>query len=89
MVPRSDEMLPAVSATISVTEPRLVSHLSDMGIPIKVIGAPVQYKGLRVPGVMRVASVIDALNPFVRRLYNQIVRDIEAQHAIETATTLL
>jgi N-acyl amino acid synthase of PEP-CTERM/exosortase system len=71
---------------VSVTEPRLVAHLSDMGVPIRVIGSPVQYKGLRVPGVMSVPRVIDALNPFVRKLYEQIVQDVASQHRLQTAS---
>jgi N-acyl amino acid synthase of PEP-CTERM/exosortase system len=65
----------------TVTEPRLVSHLVKLGVPITLIGSPVEYKGLRVPAVIDVDAGIRALNPFVRDLYGEIVHQIDAHYS--------
>jgi N-acyl amino acid synthase of PEP-CTERM/exosortase system len=59
------------------TELRLRDHLARLGIPMVQVGGPIQHKGLRVPAAMRVSSIAENLNPFVRALYEQIARDIE------------
>jgi N-acyl amino acid synthase of PEP-CTERM/exosortase system len=58
------------------TELRLLNHLVKLGLPIKVIGASIQHKGLRVPAVLNVSRIAAILNPSVQAIYGQVVRDI-------------
>lgn len=63
------------------TELRLLNHLNKLGVPLNVIGASIQHKGLRVPAVVNVFSLVSRLNPFVRALYEQITQEIEAAYS--------
>jgi N-acyl amino acid synthase of PEP-CTERM/exosortase system len=60
------------------TELRLFNHLVKLGLPIKVIGASIHHKGLRVPAVVNVSRIAVGLNPSVQAIYGQIVRDINS-----------
>lgn len=55
-----------------LTEQRLASHLSRLGVEITQVGDPVEHRGLRVPSVIQVRSVVSALQGFVRPLYAEI-----------------
>jgi N-acyl amino acid synthase of PEP-CTERM/exosortase system len=58
------------------TELRLLNHLVKLGLPVKVIGASIQHKGLRVPAALNVSRIAAILNPSVQAIYAQVVRDI-------------
>lgn len=60
------------------TELRLFNHLVKLGLPVKVIGASVHHKGLRVPAVVNVSRIAAGLNPSVHAIYGHIVRDINS-----------
>jgi N-acyl amino acid synthase of PEP-CTERM/exosortase system len=63
-----------------LTEPRLASHLSRLGVRLTRIGAPVEHRGMRVPSMLRVNEVIDGFGAFVRPLYDVIAGEIEAAY---------
>lgn len=60
------------------TELRLFNHLVKLGVPVKVIGGSIHHKGLRVPAVVSVPGIAASLNPYVRAIYGQIVRDLNS-----------
>lgn len=60
------------------TELRLFNHLVRLGLPVKVIGASVHHKGLRVPAVLNVSRIAAGLNPSVQAIYGHIVQDINS-----------
>jgi N-acyl amino acid synthase of PEP-CTERM/exosortase system len=55
-----------------LTEPRLSSHFSKLGVRIRQIGAPVEHRGARIPSVMTVESIEANLPRAVRPLYDLI-----------------
>jgi N-acyl amino acid synthase of PEP-CTERM/exosortase system len=59
-----------------LTEPRLASHLSRLGVRLTRIGAPVEHRGTRVPSMMRVNEVIEGFGAFVRPLFDVIAGEI-------------
>lgn len=63
-----------------LTEPRLASHLSRLGVRLTQIGGPVEHRGLRVPSMLRVREVIDGFGAFVRPLYDVIAAEIDAAY---------
>lgn len=66
-----------------LTEQRLANHLSRLGVEITQVGDPVEHRGLRVPSVIQVRSVVSALQGFVRPLYDEIHGEIaHSLHAI-------
>ena len=60
------------------TELRLLNHLVKLGLPVRVIGASIQHKGLRVPASLNVSRIAAILSPSVQAIYGQIVRDIDS-----------
>ncbi|HEY1327423.1 MAG TPA: PEP-CTERM/exosortase system-associated acyltransferase [Casimicrobiaceae bacterium] len=63
-----------------LTEPRLASHLSRLGVRITRIGGAVEHRGARVPSMLRVAEVIDGFGALVRPLYEVIAGEIDAAY---------
>ena len=66
------------------TELRLLNHLVKLGLPVRVIGASIQHKGLRVPAALNVSRIAAIMSPSVQAIYGQIVRDVDsalASHA--------
>lgn len=55
-----------------LTEQRLANHLSRLGVAVTQVGEPIEHRGLRVPSMIRVQSVVAALQGFVRPLYVEI-----------------
>lgn len=62
-----------------LTEQRLANHLARLGVEITQIGEPVEHRGLRVPSMIRVQSVVAGLQGFVRPLYAEIHDGISRQ----------
>jgi N-acyl amino acid synthase of PEP-CTERM/exosortase system len=60
------------------TELRLFNHLVRLGLPIKVIGASIEHKGLRVPAVVNVSRIAAGFNPSVQAVYGRIMHDINS-----------
>jgi N-acyl amino acid synthase of PEP-CTERM/exosortase system len=63
-----------------LTEPRLASHLSRLGVRLTRVGAPVDHRGMRVPSMLRVEVVIDGFGAFVRPLFDVIAGEIDAAY---------
>jgi N-acyl amino acid synthase of PEP-CTERM/exosortase system len=78
-----------IATLLVLTEPKLAKHLTRLGVAIRKIGAPVEHRGLRVPSVMTVASIIDGLNFVVRPLYDVVAAQISAGIAEQRRTTSL
>lgn len=67
-----------ITTLFVLTEPRLAKHLARLGVVIRQIGGAVDHRGIRVPSMMTVATIIDGLNFIVRPLYEVIVAEIRA-----------
>lgn len=59
-----------------LSEPRLASHFARLGIRIVQIGPGVEHRGVRVPSVMDVASIVGNLNPHTFGLYGEIMEEV-------------
>jgi N-acyl amino acid synthase of PEP-CTERM/exosortase system len=68
--------LHGIETLFVLTEPRLANHFAKLGVEIKPIGAPVEHRGIRVPSVMSVSSIIAGLNFIVRPLYRVIAQEV-------------
>lgn len=65
-----------ITTLLVLTEPRLASHFSRLGVEIRQIGGPVEHRGQRVPSVMSVTGIVNGLNFLVRPLYNVVAEEI-------------
>jgi N-acyl amino acid synthase of PEP-CTERM/exosortase system len=63
-----------------LTEPRLSKHFAKLGVQITAVGAPVDFRGLRVPSVMRVADVYTGLRSLARPMWHEISAQIDAAY---------
>jgi N-acyl amino acid synthase of PEP-CTERM/exosortase system len=66
-----------------LTEPRLANHFRRLGVEIKQIGKPVEHRGMRVPSLMSVSGIILGLNPYVRPIYDEIVKAVKRAYRID------
>jgi N-acyl amino acid synthase of PEP-CTERM/exosortase system len=55
-----------------LTEPRLSKHFSKLGVNIVPIGEPIDFRGTRVPSVMRVPDIYPGLRNLVRPIWHAI-----------------
>ena len=65
-----------ISTILVLTEPRLAHHFRKLGVEIRQIGGGVEHRGLRVPSIMDVATIIDGLNFLVRPLYKVVAQEV-------------
>ena len=70
-----------------LTEPRLAAHFGKLGVKIRQIGGPVEHRGLRIPSMLDVKSIIKGLRWLVRPIWNTIVEDMEAGYRREPTDT--
>jgi N-acyl amino acid synthase of PEP-CTERM/exosortase system len=68
--------LHGIDTIFVLTEPRLAKHFARLGVQITQIGGEVEHRGIRVPSVLRVSSIIDGLNFVVRPLYKVIAEEV-------------
>ena len=61
-----------------LTEPRLADHFAKLGVKITQIGGPVEHRGIRVPSMMNVDSIIKGLRFFVKPIWRVVAEEIEA-----------
>ena len=59
-----------------LTEPRLAEHFAKLGVNILRIGEPIQHRGLRIPSIMDVASIVKSLRPSMRPMWELIREEI-------------
>ncbi len=74
-------MLNEVERLFVLTEPRLSSHLGNLGIGIHQIGAPVDHRGVRVPSMIHVGSMHSGLRPTILPFYDHIVESMRRAYA--------
>ncbi len=67
-----------IETLFMLTEPRLADHFSKLGVKITQIGGPVEHRGIRVPSMMDVDSVIRGLRFFVKPTWKIVIQEIEA-----------
>jgi len=60
-----------------LTEPRLASHFSKLGVNITQIGGPVEHRGVRIPSMMNVPSIIKGMRFLVKPMWRVIKDEIE------------
>ena len=68
--------LHGIDTLFVLTEPKLARHFARLGVEVKQIGGPVEHRGLRVPSMMRVSSIVAGLNFLVRPLYAVIADEV-------------
>ncbi|WP_326539080.1 PEP-CTERM/exosortase system-associated acyltransferase [Pseudorhodoferax sp.] len=56
----------------TLTEPRLAEHFAKLGVEIVPIGAPIEHRGMRVPSLIRAATVESGLRLMIRPLWKAI-----------------
>lgn len=66
-----------IETLLVLTEVRLASHLSRLGIRVQRIGGPIEHRGSRVPSLIVVDEVIAGFGAFVRPLYKVIADEID------------
>jgi N-acyl amino acid synthase of PEP-CTERM/exosortase system len=64
-----------------LTEPRLAEHFAKLGVKITQIGGPVEHRGIRVPSMMNVDSIIKGLRFFVKPIWRVVAEEIEAGYS--------
>lgn len=69
--------LQAIEKLFLLSEPRLATHFSRLGVEVIRIGGPVDHRGLRVPGMMQVRKIVETMNPFSRPLYDEILQELQ------------
>ncbi len=73
--------LTEVTRLYILTEPRLSTHLRNLGLPMSQIGPPIEHRGARVPSMIHVPSIAQAMRPGILPFYDHILRSIEAAMA--------
>jgi N-acyl amino acid synthase of PEP-CTERM/exosortase system len=68
--------LHGIETLFVLTEPRLAKHFARLGVQVTPIGGEVEHRGIRVPSVLRVSTIIDGLNFIVRPLYKVIAEEV-------------
>ncbi|QDF98582.1 GNAT family N-acetyltransferase [Azoarcus sp. DD4] len=66
-----------IDTVFVLTEPRLASHFSKLGVEIRQIGGPVEHRGIRVPSMMDVSTVIKNMRSLVRPIWRVVQEEIE------------
>ncbi|MCB1939427.1 MAG: PEP-CTERM/exosortase system-associated acyltransferase [Rhodocyclaceae bacterium] len=67
-----------VDTLFVLTEPRLASHFSKLGVDLTQIGGPVDHRGIRVPSMMDVQSIIKGLRFMVKPIWRAVEAQINA-----------
>lgn len=78
-----------------LTEPRLAKHFSRLGVKVQQIGGPIDHRGLRVPSLMDVNSIISNMRLLLRPMWREVLHEIDtslqskaACHQDRTASAL-
>lgn len=66
-----------------LTEPRLSKHFAKFGVNITPIGEPIDFHGIRVPSVMRVAEIYPGLRTLFRPIWRAIEKQLDVAYAAE------
>ena len=65
-----------------LTEPRLANHFAKLGVDIRQIGGGVEHRGIRVPSMMDVHSIIKNMRFLVKPMWRVILEEID--HSMRT-----
>jgi len=60
-----------------LTEPRLATHFSRLGVHIQSIGGSIEHRGQRVPSLFLTSQFAPGLRPLIRPLYDEIERGVD------------
>jgi N-acyl amino acid synthase of PEP-CTERM/exosortase system len=60
-----------------LTEPRLASHFSKLGVEVTQIGEPVEHRGTRIPSMMNVQGIIKGMRFLVKPMWRVIREEME------------
>ena len=69
-----------VDTLFVLTEPRLAAHFSKLGVKVTQIGGPVEHRGVRIPSMMDVPSIIKGMRFLVKPMWRVIRDEIEADY---------
>lgn len=61
----------------TLTEPRLALHFSRLGVDIRQIGGPISHRGIRVPSMIDVKSVIRSMRSSMWPLWQAVNEEIQ------------
>lgn len=64
-----------------LTEPRLSKHFAKFGVNITPIGKPIDFHGIRVPSVMRVAEIYPGLRTLFRPIWHAIEKQLDVAYS--------
>jgi N-acyl amino acid synthase of PEP-CTERM/exosortase system len=65
-----------IDTVFVLTEPRLATHFSRLGVEVRQIGAPISHRGLRIPSVMQVEEIIRNMRRILRPLWHVVREEI-------------
>lgn len=71
--------LHGIRVLFMLTEERLASHFSRLGAQLEPIGSPIEYRGIRLPSMVEISSIISNMRPIFRPLYQTIAEDIRIE----------
>jgi N-acyl amino acid synthase of PEP-CTERM/exosortase system len=60
-----------------LTEPRLASHFSKLGVEVQQIGGPIEHRGTRIPSMMDVQGIIKGMRFLMKPMWRVIQEEIE------------
>ena len=72
-----------ITTLFVLTEPRLASNLTRLGVRVEQIGKAIEHRGTRVPSMLSVSEIIDSMNTVVRTIFEVVSREV--QEGIEAA----
>ncbi|MCB1957114.1 MAG: PEP-CTERM/exosortase system-associated acyltransferase [Rhodocyclaceae bacterium] len=75
-----------VETLFVLTEPRLAAHFGKLGVRIHQIGGPVEHRGIRVPSMMDVQSIIKGLRWLVKPIWNTVCEEMEKGYVEQSGT---
>lgn len=68
--------LNGIETLFVLTDERLASHFSKLGVELRTIGRPVQHRGVRIPSMMSTHAILESLRPILQPLYRAIASDL-------------
>ena len=66
-----------ITTLFVLTEPRLASNLTRMGVKVTQIGGAIEHRGTRIPSMLSVEEVIDGMNFVLRTLFEVVAREVQ------------
>ena len=66
-----------ITTLFVLTEPRLASNLTRMGVKVTRIGGAIEHRGTRIPSMLSVEETIDGMNFVLRALFEVVAREVQ------------